>query len=141
MAENKNNLFRKKALDRISSPEQLNDYLRVTNPGIWAVLIAVILFLAGVFVWACTGTLETKTPATAVVQNKTALVVVSGGSNIEEGMALRIREGEYTVGEVSEDEYGRRTAVASVDLPDGRYDAVVVTDETKPVEFLLKASE
>ena len=141
MAENKNNLFRKKALDRISSPEQLNDYLRVTNPGIWAILIAVILFLAGVFVWACTGTLETKTPATVVVQDKKALVVVSGGSNIEEGMALRIREGEYTIGEVSEDEYGRRTAVASVDLPDGKYDAVVVTEETKPVEFLLKASE
>ncbi len=141
MAENKNNLFRKKALDRISSPEQLNDYLRVTNPGIWAILIAVILFLAGVFVWACTGTLETKTPATVVVQDKTALVVVSGGSNIEEGMALQIREGEYTVGKVSEDEYGRRTAVASVDLPDGKYDAVVVTEETKPVEFLLKASE
>lgn len=26
-------IFRKKSLDRISSPEQLNDYIRVANPG------------------------------------------------------------------------------------------------------------
>ena len=43
-------LFRKETLDRISSPEQLTDYLRVTNPGIWVVLAAVILLLAGILV-------------------------------------------------------------------------------------------
>ena len=26
------NLFRKKSMDRISSPEQLNDYIRVSTP-------------------------------------------------------------------------------------------------------------
>lgn len=34
-------MFRKEALERISSPEQLTDYLHVTNPGVWAVLVAV----------------------------------------------------------------------------------------------------
>ena len=43
------NIFRKKTLDRISSPEQLTDYLRVTNPGIWLVLATVVLLLAGIF--------------------------------------------------------------------------------------------
>ena len=47
-------IFRKKSLDRISSPEQLNDYIRVANPGIWMILAAVIILLAGVCVWgAC----------------------------------------------------------------------------------------
>ena len=32
--EMKTSVFRKKTLDRISSPEQLTDYLHVTNPGI-----------------------------------------------------------------------------------------------------------
>ena len=40
MAENQSTVFRKKTLDRISSPEQLTDYLRVTNPGIWVALVA-----------------------------------------------------------------------------------------------------
>lgn len=33
MEETKQTVFRKKTMDRISSPEQLTDYLRVTNPG------------------------------------------------------------------------------------------------------------
>ena len=48
MAEQENGtLFRQKTLDRISSPEKLTDYLRVTNPGIWIFLAAVIVLLAG----------------------------------------------------------------------------------------------
>ena len=41
-------IFRKKSLDRISSPEQLNDYIRVANPGIWMILAAVITAGRGV---------------------------------------------------------------------------------------------
>ena len=44
----KNGLFRKKALDQISSPEQLNDYIRVVNPSVWFMMIGVIIFLVGV---------------------------------------------------------------------------------------------
>ena len=44
-------LFRKNSVEHISSPEQLNDYLRVTSPAIWVVLIAVIILLAGVLIW------------------------------------------------------------------------------------------
>ena len=40
-----NQIFREKSIKRISSPEELNKYLRVTNPGIWAVLLAVIVLL------------------------------------------------------------------------------------------------
>ncbi len=30
-------IFRKKSLDKLSSPEQLNDYIKVTNPGVWII--------------------------------------------------------------------------------------------------------
>ena len=40
-------VYRKASVERISSPEQLNDYLRVTNPSVWIVLAAVVLLLAG----------------------------------------------------------------------------------------------
>ena len=38
-----NSIFRKKSLDRISSPEQLNDYIRVSTPSVWMVLFAIII--------------------------------------------------------------------------------------------------
>ena len=49
------NLFRKKSIDRVSSPEQLNDYIRVTKPSVWLVLIAVILLLIGMLIWGIFG--------------------------------------------------------------------------------------
>lgn len=49
-------LFREKNVKRVSSPEELNDYMRVTSPSVWAILISVIIFLAGFTVWGITGT-------------------------------------------------------------------------------------
>lgn len=51
-------LFRKKSLDRVSSPEQLNDYIRVTTPSVWLVLLAIIILLAGMIAWSVLGTVE-----------------------------------------------------------------------------------
>ena len=66
MAETHSNVFRKEAIEMISSPEQLTDYLRVTNPGIWAVLIAVVLLLGGMLAWSCIGTLEASSTTTSL---------------------------------------------------------------------------
>jgi hypothetical protein len=46
MAEGqKKQIFRQQALDRIASPDQLTDYLRVTSLGIWVILATVIFLL------------------------------------------------------------------------------------------------
>ena len=39
-------------MERVSSPEALRDYLDVTSPAIWIVLLAEILLLASLFVWS-----------------------------------------------------------------------------------------
>ena len=51
-------IFRKKSLERVSSPEQLNDYIRVTTPSVWLILLALIVLLAGMLVWSIFGTVE-----------------------------------------------------------------------------------
>ena len=54
-------IFRDKSLERISTPEQLNDYIKVTKPSVWVVLIATILLIAGALVWAIFGKIEVNT--------------------------------------------------------------------------------
>ena len=50
----KSNLFRKSSLEQISSPEKLNEYIRVSRPSVWIILGAVTaIIIAGVF-WALT---------------------------------------------------------------------------------------
>ena len=136
--ENEQGLFRKKVVDRISSPDQLTDYLRVTSAGVWVILIAIILLLAGVFVWSATGTLETTAEASVKVTDHSADVYLTDYADLSKGMPLRIESGEYTISSVEEDEFGRTVGHAAVDLPDGSYDAEVVTDSIRPIEFLLE---
>ena len=140
MAEEKKSIYREKTLEKISTPDQLNDYLRVTNPGIWVVLAAVIILLAGIFVWSCTGVLETKADARVIVKNGAAEVVVTDSNQLSEGDELRINGESYDISSISEDEYGRRTGVVQVGLADGTYDGVVVVDKTHPIEFLTESN-
>lgn len=133
----KSSFFRQKSLKRISSPEQLTDYLHVTNPGIWIFLAAVVVLLAGIFVWSSVGTLETTAKAAVIVENHTAQVLPAGAETLSEGMALRVagQETMILVGET--DEFDRPYGTAEVNLPDGTYDGVVVTDTVHPIQFLL----
>ena len=142
MAENQEtSLFRKKAMARISSPEDLTGYLHVTSPSVWIVLAAVIVLLAGLFAWSAVGTLETTVDATAVVHNHTAQIVAAGqgADTLEAGMPLRVASQEFVIASVDFDEYGRAVARAEVSLPDGVYDGKIVVEQTRPIEFLLES--
>ena len=141
MAEDNQTLFRKKAMARISSPEDLTSYLRVTSPGMWIILAAVIVLLAGLFAWSAVGTLETTVDATAIVRDHTAQIVAAGqgADSIQAGMPLWISSQEFVIASVDYDEYGRATARAEVSLPDGTYAATIVVEQTHPIEFLLES--
>ena len=137
----KKEVFRKETMERISSPEQLTGYLRVTKPGIWVVLAAVILLLGAMLAWSAVGVLETTTDAKVVVSDASTEIIVTGtlASSVQAGMPVRVASEEYTIASVETDEYGRTVAFARTDLPNGIYDAKIVVEQTKPISFLLES--
>jgi len=137
--QEKANVSRQKTRDRISSPDQLTDYLRVTNPGIWVLLASIVLFLAGVFVWFTIGTLESTAAVKVSVAGQQATVIPREAAVLTEGMPLRVASDEYTLDSVGTDEYDRSFGNAVVELPDGVYDGIVVTEQTHLISFLLES--
>ncbi len=137
--EQKKQIFRQKTLDRIASPEQLTDYLHVTNPGIWVLFAVIILLLAGFFAWATIGQLEVVTDAKASVTDGTAQITVLSSAQVNSGMTVRVGKEEFTVSTVDEDELGRTVAYAPVTLTNGNYDAKIVVESVSPISFLLTA--
>lgn len=150
-------LFRKKSMETISSPEQLNDYIKVSSPGIWTVLTAVIVLLAGVCVWGIWGHLETVIPAVAVSQNGvTTCYAADDAGSIQAGMTVRVNGEEYTITSVSQlspEEQGQleayfqqtgQTPQGNVGyilelnqaIGDGVYTAEIVAESIAPVSFL-----
>ena len=67
--EKKDRLFREKNLERLENPEKLNDYLRVTSPGVWLVLAAVIVLLVGTVIWGIFGTIKATAQAAIVTED------------------------------------------------------------------------
>ncbi|MBQ8942268.1 MAG: hypothetical protein IJ062_10580 [Firmicutes bacterium] len=52
------NIYRKKSIERISSPEELNDFLKVARPSVWLVLGAIIILITGAALWASASTVH-----------------------------------------------------------------------------------
>jgi hypothetical protein len=50
----KREVFRKSTLERISSPEKLNEYIRVSRPSVWIILGAIAVILAAAVFWGVT---------------------------------------------------------------------------------------
>ena len=133
-----NQLFRKASMDRVSSPEQLQDYMRVTSPGIWMVLSVVIVLLAGLIACSALGRIDTVEPARAVAQAGKVTVSLESDSKavLKEGMALRIAGEEVPLEYVYQTKTGEKMATATVSVPDGNYDVQVVTESISPITFL-----
>lgn len=134
-----NQLFRKQSLDRISSPERLQDYMRVTSPAIWMVLGAVIALLAGILICSTVGKVETTYPVKAGVQDGTATVLLDPETEItvERGMIIRIAGEEAAVEYVRSLDSGETAVTADISVPDGTYEAQIVTESISPISFLI----
>lgn len=137
-----NSFFRKKAMDKISSPEQLTDYLKVTSPSIWLVLSVVVLIFVAFFAWASVGTLTTRVEASAVVTDDKADIVIIGNRDfpgeIRSGTVVEMAGESYVISTVDSDEYGRIVAHTKTQLPDGTYDAKIIVEQIHPIQFLIE---
>ena len=80
--DTKSKLFRKVALDRLSSPEQLDMLMRVIKPKAWLALISLLSLILGAIFWGWFGSLPDKIIADKCVLLKSVgLAVVTSESN------------------------------------------------------------
>ena len=133
-------LFRKESVERVSSPEQLSDYLHVTSPAIWVVLAAVILLLASLFVWSSVTAVESYATGRAEVRGGVLTLTFDDAEkagNVEVGMNVKVGDMVTPVLSVGTDGDGRLLAVADSNLPDGTYDARVGYRSTQIIDMLF----
>jgi len=115
-------IFRKVALERMSSPEQLDQLLRVTTPKSWLALMALIALLSVAIAWGYRGEITTKVTGEGVlirsggVQNVAPL----GAGQVVE---LNVRVGDHisrdqVIGTVAQPSLLQKIAVAKAQLAD-----------------------
>lgn len=128
-------VFRKKSIERVSSPEQLDAYIRVANPGVWMILAAIVILLIGVCVWGIFGHLETTVSCVAVSRKTdvtTLYVKEADVASMEAGMIVRV-DGEET----SITEIGAEPVMVDVDLNDSLNEYALHVGELKNGEWVF----
>ena len=153
------NLFRKKSLERISSPEQLNAYIRVSTPSVWMLLAAIVILLVGVCVWGVFGHLDTRLSVAAIAQDGTVTAYVREGdiAKVKAEAVVNVNGDIVKIWAIDDQpvqvdeafsEYARHVGdlqqgawVYAVKLdtnyPDGIYTAQIVVDSVSPMSFVL----
>jgi HlyD family secretion protein len=63
-------IYRKKALDRLASPEQLDQLLTIVSPMGWLALLALVALVIWAIVWGFTGTIPTKVMGRGVLMKE-----------------------------------------------------------------------
>lgn len=160
-------IFREKSLKRISSPEQLNDYIKVSQPSVWIALAAVAAFVAAVLIWSVAGTVPTRVEAVAVEDGGglTCYLSTEDAADVAPGMTVELSTGEHgavtavddlplSVEEVSQSltsDYARDSVVTSdwsipvqIDVdgalePGHLYQVYITTGSVSPISFLLSS--
>ena len=157
--DSKTKLFREKSVEVIESPEALNYYLRVTSPGIWLILVGIVLFLTGVCIWGIFGHID-STMDTAIVSQEgkvDCLVPKDAVSRVLENPSVEIDGTDYALKPstlkpeiITEDtdifviltgnlEVGQIVYRIPVDaaLEEGTYSGKIITEKLTPISLLL----
>ena len=88
----KDEIFRKSSINRINSPDVLNEYIKVSSPSVWILIASIIVLLFGTLVWGYFGKIDSTIPLDFVVNNNggIAIVELDEAKNVKVGMEVEI---------------------------------------------------
>lgn len=155
----KNNLFREKSIKKISSPEQINDYIKTSNLSIWIIFSAVIILLIGALIWSVFGELEMTVPSVTICEDGKAYCYISENDieKITDNAYARIEGNDYVLDNISKlpvpateviSSYGLHignfesgewvyTAELDSTIEDGIYRTDIILESVSPISLLM----
>ena len=125
---------------RITTPEQLNDYLKVTNPKIWVLLVAVILLVGGLLLWSSFTTMESYATGTAKASGGELTVTFDDptkASKVQAGMEMDVGDVKTEILTVGTGPKGEVVASAHAKIPDGLYEVRVGYNAKQVISMLF----
>ncbi len=152
-------VFRDKSIERISSPDQLNDYVRLTNPEVWFVLLSILIILSGALVFGIVGHIDSSVPGVLISDGSTATCIVKREYEDRFSESMYVKEGsaEYNVafrkvkpvaissdmdpyvlftGDLKDGDWVYEIDVDAT-VPEGVYEVEIVTERISPISFLF----
>jgi HlyD family secretion protein len=122
MADIQSKLFRKVALERLSSPEQLDQLMRIITPRAWLALLPLLGLIGMALVWGWFGSIPTKVSGKCILINPLGLASLSAsaGGRVQE---INIKVGDLVtngqvIAQIAQPEISDRIEKAEARLRD-----------------------
>ena len=154
-------IFREKSLKKVSSPEELDQYIKATNPRLWFLLSAIIILLVGTIIWGVVGKLETKAESGCYIENDIGHCLISETNyeKINHNSFVRYKNKEYKLNDLplepievssltcnsyvlhtsnlSNTDWCYIVTFKADNIDEGSYKVVVVFDSISPLKFVF----
>lgn len=136
-------LFREESMNKISSPEQMNDYMRVTGVHVWLILGSVIFLLLAAVLWGMLGTIESKLVADGSSTDGIAILEVEAEdvNKLAVGQNVEIDGCNGTVQDISVSSGVCRVMITAEGLPDASGTREVVVERMTPFSLVFRQGE
>lgn len=114
MADDKSSMFSERARQKLRSADDLNKFVRVTNPSVWVILGACAAMVAGVLAWAFFGSANTNIEVQGTYVDGQALSLLSPDEvqGVDLGDLANVAGKQTTVAEVASKPVSAREAEA-----------------------------
>jgi HlyD family secretion protein len=133
MSDSNRQIFRAAALERATSPEQLDHLVGITRPADWIMGMVIVLALASAITWSIVGSIPTRTPAEGIL--------ISGGGRVVDAVSSapgRLAALEVAVGDrVSQGQLVAR--IAQTDIEQRHRNAVEIFRERERDHATLRS--
>jgi len=157
-------IFRKESLKKVSSPEELNDYIKVTSPGVWLAIAAAAALLIAALVWGIFGSLESSFNVQGFAKDGKIQCFVADKSAYSENCSVKIDGKESKISSVAARPISREEAedairtcggddydidclnlsewnyvveITAEGVSDGLVTAKIVKESVSPISFLF----
>ena len=154
--------FNKSQQIKVNSPEQLNDYIKTSNPSVWLVIAGILILLCSVLVWATFGYLNTTVSLKGVVEDNRVLCFSSENHGIKSGDSVTVNGLQGLVTSISKKPISKDEVIKTLNadeytlyclnlhewnyvveieiqnsLSEEIVEATIVTESTSPISLIL----
>ena len=156
----KKTIFRETSMERISSPEQMTDYIRVARPSVWIILAAAVILLVSLLIWGTYGALPDIVTVNGVSEDGMVTCYVENPSNLAAGMTAKvdgidgevveiaaiplsekevsqIYQEDFTVHMLNIGEWNYAVTICAANVPDGLVQVTIEGNPVRPISFLM----
>ena len=153
-----NPILTKSSGEKVTSPEGLNDYIKVSNIGVWMILSVIFILLISVFVWGIFGSLKESITAAGVARDGCVTCYVQSAADVQVGNTVTIGDktgsvvsvsdtplsekqlseqyDEYTLYMLQPKEWNYEIKIECKDCEDGIQTLKIIYDNKHPISFL-----